>query len=93
MYSLHIINYSSGVLAIPHVIDSLCLIRYKYIHQCWELEPENRPTFSSLVKSFSKFLESIAGYVDFSTIGVEQGELKLETNPVIIINEATADKD
>jgi RNase P/RNase MRP subunit p30 len=24
---------------------------------------------------------------------VEQGELKLETNPVIIINEATADKD
>ena len=62
------------------------------MHQCWELEPEKRPSFSNLVKSVSKFLESIAGYVDFSTFGVEHGRLKLETNPVII-NEMVIDKD
>ena len=54
------------------------------MHQCWELETEKRPSFSSLVKSLSKFLESIAGYVDFSTFGVDHDGLKLETNPVII---------
>ena len=69
------------------------LERYKFMHQCWELEPENRPTFSSLVKSFSKFLESIAGYVDFSAVGVEHGGLKLETDPAIIINETIIDND
>ena len=63
------------------------------MHQCWELEPEKRPSFSSLVKSLSKFLERIAGYVDFSTFGVEHGGLKLDTNPVIIINETVIDQD
>ena len=45
------------------------------MRQCWELEPESRPSFSSLVQSLSKFLESIAGYMDFSAFG-EQGRFK-----------------
>ena len=68
--------------------DTLSIIeRYEFMLQCWELEPEKRPSFSSLVKSLSKFLESIAGYVDFSTVGAKNGGLKLETNPDVVIGE------
>ena len=54
------------------------------MHQCWELEPESRPSFSSLVKSLSKFLESIAGYIDFNSFGGQGGfkETDMEINPV-----------
>ena len=54
------------------------------MRQCWEFKPESRPSFSSLVKSLSKFLESIAGYIDFNAFG-GQGELKeteMEIKPV-----------
>ena len=30
---------------------------------CWEMEPDERPAFSSLVKTLSKSLEKMAGYL------------------------------
>ena len=32
--------------------------------QCWELEPDLRPSFSNLVESVSNILENMAGYMD-----------------------------
>ena len=52
--------------------------------QCWKFKPESRPSFSNLIKSLSKFLENIAHYIDFNTLG-GQDELKeteIEINPV-----------
>ena len=54
--------------------------------------------FSKLVTSLSKFLEDIAGYMDFgsiSTFGKHDGfkDAELETNPVIFINEMILDED
>ena len=36
------------------------------VRKCWELKPENRPTFSGLVHLVSSFLEANAGYLSFS---------------------------
>ena len=30
---------------------------------CWEIEPGNRPSFSTLVQTLSKSLEKMAGYL------------------------------
>ena len=30
---------------------------------CWEMEPDERPEFSTLVKTLSKSLEKMAGYL------------------------------
>ena len=32
--------------------------------QCWDMAPENRPTFKDLYFSVSKYIECIAGYLD-----------------------------
>ena len=54
--------------------------------QCWEFKPESRPSFSNLVKSLSKFLESISHYIDFNTVITggqdELKETEIEINPV-----------
>ena len=32
--------------------------------KCWEIMPEDRPTFKELRKNTSKYLEHIAGYLE-----------------------------
>ena len=32
--------------------------------KCWEMAPQNRPTFKELHSSISKYIESIAGYLE-----------------------------
>ena len=39
--------------------------------QCWELEPEMRPTFTSIVGTLSHFLETMVDYMDISAFTTE----------------------
>ena len=34
--------------------------------QCWDSQPENRPTFSNIVGSLSQFLEAMADYLEIT---------------------------
>ena len=48
--------------------------------QCWETDPENRPTFSSLVSSLSQSLEYLVGYVDIGDFGHEAAQKSDDTD-------------
>ena len=52
---------------------------------CWEYEPDKRPSFSSLVVSLSQYLESMAEYMDVGTslskaLETNEVEVKTESN-------------
>lgn len=49
--------------------------------QCWKLEAELRPAFSDLVMSVSKFLESMASYMDVSTFGENKSTVVDSSEP------------
>ena len=36
--------------------------------KCWEISPETRPTFSFIVRSLSKVLDGMAGYMDIDNL-------------------------
>ena len=55
--------------------------------QCWEMEPSERPAFSTLVQALSKSLEKMAGYLP---IGVFAG-LNEENATYIHVGAITAD--
>ena len=73
--------------------------------ECWADNPADRPNFSKLIKTFSSFLEGIAGYLDFTqdkdlplqsgydhlnpVRNVTTGDDRL--NPTVIISDASAD--
>ena len=40
----------------------------RVIVQCWEQNPDDRPTFTDLVGTISTLLEEIAGYMDLSVM-------------------------
>ena len=56
------------------VIYSLILVlitinlRFQFMLKCWELSPETRPTFSFIVRSLSKVLDGMAGYMDIDNL-------------------------
>ena len=43
--------------------------------QCWEFEPDRRPTFSRIVDTVSHFLEGMVDYMDISTFAGRNAEL------------------
>ena len=40
--------------------------------QCWSEQPEKRPPFTELVKSFTALLEEVAEYMDFSFVSGDE---------------------
>ena len=38
--------------------------RYMMMRKCWEIVPENRPSFSELYTITSKYVEQMAGYLE-----------------------------
>ena len=43
--------------------------RYKFILQCWEVDPVNRPRFTNIVDALSDSLQAMAGYLDIGAFG------------------------
>ena len=51
---------------------------------CWEIEPDDRPSFATLVKDLSKSLEKQAGYL---RVGAFTNNPNSEDNHVNVDNE------
>ena len=45
-------------------LDTLQKFRYGLMLNCWNLDPNARPSFSDLVSSLSQSLEAMVGYMD-----------------------------
>ena len=59
--------------------DKSC--RYQLMLKCWEHSPETRPTFNLLVRSLSKLLDGMAGYMDIGNIkGVQNVDNSVDTS-------------
>lgn len=54
--------------------------RYSIILECWQEDPDERPTFSHLVSSISSQLESMAGYLDVNTVFINLHSANDEVN-------------
>ena len=42
--------------------------------QCWEFEPQERPTFAAIVESLCHFLETMVDYMDIGGFSGSNGE-------------------
>ena len=65
---------SQQVLATLYIIPKF---RYEVIQSCWDIDPQQRPTFSRLVTTITSILDPLADYLDVSTFTKEQD---IETN-------------
>ena len=68
---------SHQVLATSYIIPKC---RYEVIWSCWDIDPQQRLTFSQLVTTITSILDSLADYLDVSTFVTEEQEILLETN-------------
>ena len=63
-------------------------LRFQFMLKCWELSPETRPTFSFIVRSLSKLLDGMAGYMDIDNLkGVQNimddsGNTSISNEPI-----------
>ena len=60
---------SQQVLATLYIIPKF---RYEVIQSCWDIDPQQRPTFSRLVTTITSILDPLADYLDVSTFTEEQ---------------------
>ena len=51
--------------------------------ECWEYEPEMRPTFASIVESLSLLLETMVGYMDIGALA--DGETLVQSSPTAAV--------
>ena len=66
--------------------DKLLMVyRYVMMMKCWEMEPDNRPSFSELQANTATYLEKIANYLEIGFnpfVKVEQCETIVEKKMV-----------
>ena len=76
-------SLNQSTFSSPEIVVSFFILSYHIMRQCWHTVPEDRPTFSELCVTISKFIEHIAGYLQvgynpFTQAGrkkaVEEGE-------------------
>ena len=66
------------------ILEKINTCSYMMMMQCWEAIPENRPSFKEMYAITSKYVESIAGYLDMGfnpfaeKEGVEDGSGDLQ---------------
>ena len=59
------------------------------MRDCWETQPELRPSYSELVTHLSSHLDGMAGYLDFSTY-TSAGDFTMIANRAVNTIESTA---
>ena len=65
----------TDALVCQQVLATLYIIpkcRYEVIQSCWDIDPQQRPTFSRLVITITSILDPLADYLDVSTFTEEQ---------------------
>ena len=51
---------------------------YILMERCWEMEPENRPTFEKIYNDITAYLERESGYLEMSLTTVEPNRAAVE---------------
>ena len=76
-------SLNQSTLSSLKTVASCFILSYHIMRQCWQTVPDDRPPFSELCVTISKFIEHIAGYLQvgynpFTQAGrkkaVEEGE-------------------
>lgn len=49
------------------IFETLFLFSYKVMRSCWEINPDDRPTFHKLAAQFEKMLSEQVDYLDLSS--------------------------
>ena len=62
------------------ILNVFLYLRYSIILQCWNENPDHRPTFQKLSKEFEDLLQSNANYLDLEPTLVENNAY-LQPNP------------
>ena len=61
---LHVEQAAYGIIYFYNDCEPIIFHRYIMMRKCWEIVPENRPSFNELYKTTSKYIEQMAGYLE-----------------------------